>query len=64
MIMRLGCGLALGAAGLAVAGALVAGVAIGAAGAAMACAAGGKLRAPGARWPAEPDSAGAEGTAP
>ena len=66
MIMRLGCGLALGAAGLAVAGALVAGVAIGAAAAAMACAAGGKMRSPGARWPEEPHStvASAEGTAP
>ncbi len=61
MIMRLASGLAMGAAGLAVAGALMAGVAIGAAGAALACAAGGNIRAPGARWPAEPQASPSPG---
>ena len=61
MITRLVSGLAMGTAGLAVAGALVAGVAIGAAGAALACAAGGKIRAPGARWPQEPQASPSPG---
>ena len=47
MIMRMGCKLALGAAGVAAAGAFAAGAALGAA-VVM-----GRLRSPGARWPAE-----------
>lgn len=53
MLLRLGCKMAAGAAGLAVAGALAAGVAVGVAGAAVALAASARFRPPGARWPAE-----------
>ena len=61
MMMRMGCKLAMGAAGLAVVGAFAVGALAGAAGAAMACAAGGKFRPPGARWPAEPQASPAAG---
>lgn len=55
MILRMmGFKLALGAAGLAVAGAMATGAVIGAAGMAAACMARGRMRPPGARWPAEP----------
>lgn len=54
MILRMiGCKMALGAAGLAVAGAMTAGALLGAAGIGALAVASGRLRPPGARWPAE-----------
>ena len=58
MILRMvGCKLALGAAGVAFAGALAAGALLGAAGIGALAVASGRVRPPGARWPAEKEHA-------